>query len=116
VAVAIADLNGDGHPDLVAINANANDRTGTLSISRGDGHGHFTGAVLFPLPFPPKTLAVADLDRDGITDLAIVSEAFSLVSLVFGTHDLDLHHTEYKAGVRHRRSRSPMSTAMAAPT
>jgi hypothetical protein len=70
-----ADLNGDGHADLVV----AGD-SGT-SLWMGDGHGQFL--ELFEYPFPGIQIEIGDLDRDGSLDLAIVrpSNGFTVVLL-----------------------------------
>src|SRR6266568_3460721 len=66
--VAVADLNGDGKPDLVVANFDDN----TLSVLLGNGDGTFQAAQTFGGVGPkPQTVAVGDLNGDGKPDLAV---------------------------------------------
>ena len=72
-ALAIADFNGDGRPDV----ATANHRAGTcsapsLSVLAGDGHGQFVTFVDLQVPNLPDDIVAGDFDEDGIPDLAVV--------------------------------------------
>lgn len=66
----IADLNGDGHLDLVA-HSNAADQTAV--IYWGDGSRGYTADRSFPVPGSHRATnsEVADLNRDGYLDLII---------------------------------------------
>jgi hypothetical protein len=65
-----ADFNGDGHADIVTTNLD----DGTVSILLGDGQGGFREAPGSPVPAgaAPWQVAVADLNRDGHADLAVI--------------------------------------------
>ncbi len=65
--VSVADLNGDGIPDIVAMAASH----GTLGILTGTGSGAFnpTPLVLHPLHGTNGALAIADLNGDGRPDI-----------------------------------------------
>ena len=68
--IAIADVDGNGAPDLLSTNAN----DGTISVLLGDGRGAFRPAPGSPARaarHPYDAIAVADFDADGRVDLAI---------------------------------------------
>ena len=64
-SVAVADLNGDGAPDLVTANAGSDD----VSVLLGSGVGTFEPQQRFAAGNGPLSVAVADLDGDGAPDL-----------------------------------------------
>lgn len=66
----VADVDADGHPDIVSLD---NQQQG-ITVRRSDGHGHFHRAF-FDTTCPPHDLTAADLDDDGITDIAYFDQA-----------------------------------------
>ncbi|MET7290409.1 FG-GAP-like repeat-containing protein [Streptomyces sp. NPDC005573] len=68
--VEAADLNGDGHLDLVTSNSS----TGTLSVLPGDGHGGFgtASSVSAGVALPSK-FKLTDVDEDGKLDAVVVA-------------------------------------------
>jgi hypothetical protein len=69
VYLTVADLNGDGNPDLVS-----REFTGLIAIGYGVGDGTFVTATVAPASAglqPAGNLAVTDLDLDGDLDIAI---------------------------------------------
>jgi uncharacterized protein (TIGR03437 family) len=66
--IAIADLNGDGKPDLVIASCCGETE---MSYLLGNGDGTFQPEVLFNGGPSPSFLATADFNGDGKTDLAI---------------------------------------------
>ena len=65
-ALAIADLNGDGHPDVVTANSFGND----VSVFLGNGAGTLRHAHEVTVGKAPATVATADLNGDGMLDIA----------------------------------------------
>jgi hypothetical protein len=65
-ALAIADLNGDGHPDVVTANSYGND----VSVFLGNGDGTLRNAHEFPAGTAPASVAIMDLNGDGRLDIA----------------------------------------------
>lgn len=93
--VVPADLNGDGHLDLV-IGILESSETGTIRVAMGDGHRHFE-VVERPIGFPPQSLAVADVTGDGFPDLVAASNQRSAIWIFAGdgTGDLELGRQIY---------------------
>jgi hypothetical protein len=81
--VVLADVDGDGHLDLLSTNAD----DGTVSVLRGDGSGRFTHAPGSPAPagrHPYDTVVVCDLNDDRKTDLVIPDLHGGAVSVLLG--------------------------------
>lgn len=77
---AIADLNGDGNPDLVTANLTSND----LSVRLGNGAGGFGAKTSFPTGLGPLVVAIGDLNLDGIPDFAVTNSGSATVSVMIG--------------------------------
>ncbi|MSP58779.1 MAG: VCBS repeat-containing protein [Myxococcales bacterium] len=69
-AIAVADLDRNGSPDLVA----ATREGGDLSVLLGDGKGSFAAAQHIAIGRTPSALAIADLDRDDKLDVIVALE------------------------------------------
>ena len=95
VAIATGDFDGDGNLDLAVTNGgclllegNANCGDGhTISIFLGNGDGTFQDQVDYTTGTYPTSLAVADLNADGILDLAIANVNDGTVSILLGIGD-----------------------------
>ena len=74
----LADMNGDGHPDLVCTNGDNADYSQVVKPYHGirvylnDGHFGFKQAFFYPMPGAGQVLA-RDFDQDGDLDLAAIS-------------------------------------------
>src|SRR6266446_6230965 len=70
-SVTVADVNGDGNPDLVVANGS---NPGTVGVLLGNGDGTFRPAITYDsggsLPF---WVAVADVNGDGKLDLIVAN-------------------------------------------
>jgi hypothetical protein len=69
--LALADLNRDENPDLIAANNNLR----MVLIRHGDGAGGFGAATSLAAGYGPSALGVADLNRDGRLDLAVATQS-----------------------------------------
>jgi protein involved in polysaccharide export with SLBB domain len=65
VAVVIADLDNDGMADIVSGSVDP----GVITISYGEGSGRFTTPRLLPVEGDVRSIAVADVNEDGLPDL-----------------------------------------------
>ncbi len=63
--IRMADLNGDGIPDLALLGTNQ------VTIMLGNGHGGFQKPVSYGVGFEPTGLTIADINGDKIPDLLI---------------------------------------------
>ena len=71
-SVAVADVNGDGKPDLVVANYGSN----TVSVLLGNGDGTFQAPAHLRRRRPiPLSVAVADVNGDGKPDLVVANSA-----------------------------------------
>jgi Big-like domain-containing protein/VCBS repeat protein/FG-GAP repeat protein len=68
VSVAVADVNGDGKPDLVVAN---NDASNTVGVLLGNGDGTFQPVVTYNAGGSPWSVAVADVNGDGKADIIV---------------------------------------------
>ena len=65
--VATADLNSDGHADLIVA-----DQDG-ISVFLGNGNGTFKSPIFYPVGSSSPSIVIADLNNDKRLDLAVVS-------------------------------------------
>jgi hypothetical protein len=66
----VADLNGDGRPDIAVITNLSNPR---LSILRGRGYGTFLPFAEYAVGPSPAAMVLADLDGNGSLDVAVTN-------------------------------------------
>jgi hypothetical protein len=82
--IAVADMNGDGHPDLIIPNHQAP----TITILLGDGKGSFHPAPGSPVDVHsnphPHGVAVGDFDGDGKLDVVTDSWGENKIELLLG--------------------------------
>ena len=81
---AIADVNSDGHEDLVLPSATS-DRQ--LSIHLGHGDGTFEAPASFEAAVTLDAILAADLDLDGTIDLAVADRGAAAVNVFVGRGD-----------------------------
>ncbi len=77
-----ADLNHDSRPDLVV--GDSEDGTVTILLNEGGGRFHAAPGSPFHCGSQPNDFAVADFNRDGHPDLAIVNTQTPFISILLG--------------------------------
>ena len=87
-AIATADFDGDGIPDLAIVNEATNSVSIFLGHNDGTDHGDGTFVEKSPSPYTtgqaPFGIAVADFNGDGIQDLAVTNQNSNTISVFLG--------------------------------
>jgi hypothetical protein len=81
--LAVADLNGDGKPDMAV----AERASSTLGVLLGNGDGTFQTQRTYPAGQITWTLAICDANLDGKLDLAVASQEDSTLGVFLGNGD-----------------------------
>ncbi|HEX4299492.1 MAG TPA: FG-GAP-like repeat-containing protein [Gammaproteobacteria bacterium] len=82
-SVVSADVNGDGHPDLIEIGT---DQTIAVLINKGDGTFRSPDQY-YAVGNQPNALAVADLNHDGKLDIVVINGTDNTISVLMGNGD-----------------------------
>ena len=82
-AAAVADLNGDGIPDVTWTNYGLT--SNTVSVALGTGGGTFGARADYAAGSNPATIAIGDLNHDGLPDLVVSNWSSANVSVLLGT-------------------------------
>jgi Big-like domain-containing protein/VCBS repeat protein/FG-GAP repeat protein len=83
-SVAVADVNGDGKPDLLVANEGSN----TVGVLLGNGDGTFQTVVTYGSGEGlPLSIAVADVNGDHKPDLVVANDASETVGVLLGNGD-----------------------------
>ena len=79
----VADINGDGFPDLVTANSGNN----SISLLLGNGTGTFPSVTTYPMGYnsQPWDVAVADVNGDGRLDILTTYSITSQVAVLLNT-------------------------------
>jgi hypothetical protein len=95
--VISADFDGDGKPDLAAVNSLSN----SVSILKNNGNGTFAAAVNYAVTSHPTSLCAIDVDADGFPDLAVANYSSASISILMnltnGTFDVAV---DYSVGIQ----------------
>jgi hypothetical protein len=83
IAIAAADLNRDGFPDVVT----ANQLDNSISVLLNNGDSTFSSHVDYPTGKSPTAVIAADLNSDGIPDVAVVNSESNSISIFLGSAD-----------------------------
>jgi len=106
--VTVADVNGDGNPDLLVSNLSS----GSVGVLLGNGNGKFQKAVIYGAGPFPGSIAVADINGDGKPDMLLSNVTVdrtglgaATLLLVTVTEPFRQRLTTCPAGIRVSRSR-----------
>ena len=73
-SIAVADVNGDGKPDLLVANSDSS----SVDVLLGNGDGTFQTAVSYSSGgYNPDSIAVGDVNGDGKPDIVAANECAS---------------------------------------
>jgi VCBS repeat protein/PASTA domain-containing protein len=100
-AVAVADLDSDGKPDIASVGGRQ-----TVSVLRNRGDGTFLPAREYESGASPQAIAVGDVNGDSRPDLAVADGA-CCVSILLNTGAGFANRAKYRVGD------NPMSLAIA---
>jgi Bacterial Ig-like domain (group 3)/FG-GAP-like repeat len=78
VALAVADLNADGHLDILSANSVAGD----ISLLFGNGSGGFTADPNITVGSGPQSIVVGDFNGDGLPDIAVANVYDSTINVL----------------------------------
>jgi hypothetical protein len=104
-ALAVADLNGDGIPDVVVTNPSLN---GSVNVLLGNGDGSFQAPVSYPAGSYFQTVAVADLTGTGVQDIIAGDYVDNRVKVLLGNGN-----GTFQAAVSYTVGPTPRSLAVA---
>ena len=76
-SVAVADVNGDGKPDVILTG-------GSVIVLLGNGNGTFQAQTTFASGSGPLSVVAADVNADGKVDLAYVNSGSNSVGVMLG--------------------------------
>ena len=84
VAIAVADVDGDGRPDLVVTDRGSNDVAILLNRQSPDGGLTFRPGPRLKVGAGPSATLVADLDGNGLPDLVVTNSGSNNVYILHG--------------------------------
>jgi len=87
-SVAVADFNGDNHPDIVTTYSTRDVGFGGFDLLLNNGDGTFQAPVRNDIgSFEPGVILAADFNHNGKQDVALLSEGDKVVWIVLGNGD-----------------------------
>src|SRR5579863_163307 len=103
-AVAVADVNGDGRPDIVT----ANGQSDSVSVLLNDGAGGFGAPLAYPAGTNTVAVAMADLKGDGWQDIVTTNLGDNSIAILLNNGD-----GTFSAPVQQTVGSGPVSVALA---
>jgi photosystem II stability/assembly factor-like uncharacterized protein/streptogramin lyase len=81
-SVTAGDFNGDGRPDLAAVNVD-----NTVSVFLNNGNGTFQNPTAYYVPGAGRYVTAADVNGDGLFDLVVAGDGNNTVCVLDGNGD-----------------------------
>ena len=94
IQIAIADIDGDGKPDIVSLNHFANSSISSIEISHNASNPESEGTpgrlainypIYYSIPDSISSLQISDLDGDGRPDISFLRPDSNLISVLKNT-------------------------------
>jgi len=83
-SLTVADVNGDGKPDIIVANSASDTVSVLLNLGGTNNHVNFAPWMTFPTGKQPFSVAIADINGDGIADIITANAASNTVSVLMG--------------------------------
>src|SRR5262249_1241788 len=113
-AVAVGDLNGDGIPDLAVANFFSNSASVLLNTTPpGSTAPSFAARQDFATGSFPESVAIGDLNGDGIPDLAVANNRSNSTSVLLNTTPVGAAVASFAARQDFATGTAPASVALA---
>ena len=98
--VALGDLNGDNYLDVVVISSDPNSNYAQdLAVFIGNGDGTLKDAAFYAIGDQPVSVALGDLNGDGLQDVVTANYGSEDVTILFGSKSNPLQmKSSYKIG------------------
>jgi hypothetical protein len=113
-AVAVGDINGDGMPDLAVANFFSNSVSVLLNTTApGSAAPSFAPRQDFATGSFPQSVAIGDLNKDGIPDLAVAGSGSNSASVLLNTTAVGAAAPSFAAKQDVATGTAPASVALA---
>ena len=111
--IAVGNFTGSGNLSLVVTNAT----DGTVGILLGNGNGTFspvTSSTTYNTGFNPTSVAVGDVNGDGIPDLVVANDNNNnVVSVLLGNGTAGVGNGTFQGQIQYGTGGNPVSVALA---
>jgi hypothetical protein len=86
-AVTVADVSGDGKPDLIVASevASASGSTGAVDVLLGNGNGTFQPLITHAIDGPASAVVIADVNTDGKPDILTTAISINMAIVLLGS-------------------------------
>ena len=113
--VTVGDINGDGKPDIVAVNAGNNGNTISVFLNttpNGIFTPSFSDKTDFNTGINPVSVAIGDLNGDGKPDIVVANGNSNTVSVLFNTTTNGASTPSFSAKTDFNTGNRPVSVAI----